>query len=226
MADNEIKKTAPKKKVAAKKKTALQAEKTAVSKKLKIYETEEYLKPAKSMERDLVKILPRNPFQAYVFWKFKPQHFEQVMRDFSAKDPSEIQFKLKIEYQSQNGKMESAWYDLAPMTKSYFCNFPSPVNQLRAYIYAHHFGRLKLFLEAGDGDLPPGVESFSLDGDWIHPKWVEFGWVRKTGSGDWKFSETFDPEKDGLFDPKNFPGSFDGSSRTSSRASSGNRVRG
>lgn len=216
MADKDIEKPVPKKKAAVKKKTASKKATAPVSTKIKIYENEDYLKPAQSTERDLVKILARNPFQAYVFWKIHPAHFEHVMQEFSATNPSEIQFKLKIEYVNQNGKSEVAWYDLAPMTKSYFCNFPSPVKQLRAYVYANFHGKLKLFLETGDGDLPPGVESFSLDGSWIHPNWIEYGWVKQTKLGDWKFTESFDPEKDGASNSALFSGGFDGSSRPSS----------
>jgi len=221
MADKEIKKTAPKKKAAAKKKVAVKVEPISVPTNVKIYEDPRYLRPAHSVDRDLVKILARNPFQAYVFWKIHPEHFKQVMNEFSTQEPSEIQFKLKIDYINQTGKAETSWYDLAPMTRSYFCNFASPVKQLRAYVYANFHGKLKLFLETGDGDLPPGVESFSLDGDWIHPKWIELGWVKQASSGEWKFTETFDPEKDGIYHPELFTGTFDGSSRTSSRASSG-----
>jgi|JI8StandDraft_1071087.scaffolds.fasta_scaffold00165_36 hypothetical protein len=225
MAEKEIKKTAPKKKTAAKKKTVVKVERDLTPTVTKIYEDPNYLRPAHSVDRDLVKILARNPFQAYVFWKIHPDHFNHVLKEMGANDPSEIQFKLKVDYINHIGKPETSWYDLAPMTRSYFCNFSSPVKQLRAYLYANYFGNLRLFLETGDGDLPPGVESFSLDGDWIHPRWIELGWVKKTTAGEWKFTDSFDPEKDGIYDPEIFSGSFDGSSITSSRMSSGNFIK-
>jgi hypothetical protein len=232
MIDKETGKAAPKKKIPAKKKaeTALtkseakpakaitSPKKPKESTHLKIYEDPEFLKPAKTTERDLVKILPRNPFQAFVFWKIHPDHFNHVLKEFSANDPGEIQLKLKLEYVNQNGKPDHTWYDLAPMTNSYFCNFSSPVRQMRAYLYANHFGKLKLFLETGDGDLPPGVESFSLDGSWIHPKWIEQGWVKQDKKGDWSFTDSFDPEGHGSLDPAFFSASFDGSSRPGSQS--------
>ncbi len=221
MVDSELNQQPAKKKTPAKKKVAVKKKATphAVD-SFKVFEDPTFLKPAQSMDRDLVKILARNPFQAYVFWKVHPGHFDRIRREFDATSEADIQLKLKLEYFNQNGKQEESWYDLAPMTKSYFCNFSAPVSRIRAFVYANYHGRLRLFLETADGDLPPGVESFHLDKEWIHPKWIEFGWVKEDKKGHWHFTDSYDSQGKSFFDEELFSAGFDGSSRTSSRASS------
>ncbi|MDZ4725733.1 MAG: hypothetical protein SH817_06230 [Leptospira sp.] len=225
MAEEDSKKASAKKKTLApkapaKKKAIAKVDELAITKPIKIFEDPKFTKPAHSTDRDIVKILARNPLEAFVFWKVHPEHFDQLVKDFSAGHTSEIQLKLKLEYINHAGKPETSWYDLAPMTKSYFCKFPGPVSQMRAYLYANHFGNLKLFLETGDGDLPPGIESYQLDGDWIHPKWIEDGLVVQSKKGEWLFSDSMDHTERVWNDLENQKLSYNGSSNPSSHSSS------
>jgi len=139
--------------------------------------------------RDLVKVLIRNPLEAYVFWELTEDTFRSVLQDFGNPEKHLVHLKLKVSHLEPSGKEVEDWYEIHPLSNSYYCKFTSPARSVRAEIFATYQGKLRLFLEARGGDLPPRSETLELDPHWIHPEWIAQGLVRQDPvSGSWSWT--------------------------------------
>ncbi|BDA79366.1 hypothetical protein LPTSP3_g22960 [Leptospira kobayashii] len=196
MADSDSKKPSPKKKATANKKTVptdpIEKIQTTLetSSGYLIYNDPKFLKPIPPVEKDLVKVLVRNPKEAFVFWNFDPTRFISLPKELGAPSMEQVHFKLRIQYKKESGFAED-WYDLSAFTSSYYCKWDIFVKEISASLFAFFGERSCFCLETKTGDLPKATESFLLDEEWIHPNWVESGWVKKNDSGHWVFSEAY-----------------------------------
>ncbi|TGN20183.1 hypothetical protein [Leptospira idonii] len=154
-----------------------------------IYSNPKFSQPIPSPDRDMIKVLLRNPNEVFVFWKGNAKHFDSLREELGASSSEEVHFKLKLQYLNLIGSRQEAWYDLKPFTESYYCKFTFPVREIEANLFAVFSGKMKLFLETKSGDLPPGVESLQLDENWIHPTWIETGWVKQNKEGHFYFTD-------------------------------------
>ncbi len=141
--------------------------------------------------RDLVKVFIRNPLEAYVYWEIAEASFQIVLDDFGNPEKHEIQLKLKLAYLTPNGKEKEEWYDVHPLSNSYYCKLHSPAKSVRAEVYASYKGKVRLFLETKGGDLPTGLETRELDPEWIHPEWVRMGLVKQVKDGGYVLTDEF-----------------------------------
>ncbi|TGN11748.1 hypothetical protein [Leptospira ilyithenensis] len=197
MADPDSKKPSPKKKTTAGKKTVstdpiekIQTTLKTTSPGYLIYNDPKFLKPIPPVEKDLVKVLVRNPKEAFVFWNFDPERFSSLPIELGAPSMEQVHFKLRVQYKKESGFAED-WHDLSAFTSSYYCKWDVSVKEINASLFAF-FGEKSFFcLETKTGDLPKATESFLLDEKWIHPNWAESGWIKKIDSGHWVFSETY-----------------------------------
>lgn len=158
---------------------------------LGIYDDTQFTRPASSPSKNLMKVLTRNPYEAFVLWKIDPKYFNQIQSDFGKPPESEIQMKLLLEYVDSEGKQESTWFEIPPLSKHYYCKFSSPKFKIRAKLFANRGADLRLALETGNQDLPPSSESNQLDEQWVHPVWRERGFAKQSKSGSWFYSESW-----------------------------------
>ena len=118
MADSDSKKPSPKKEAIAKKKTVPtdSIEKIQTTSETSpgylIYNDPKFLKPIPPVEKDLVKVLVRNPKEVFVFWNFDPARFISLPKELGASSMEEVRFKLRIQYKKESGFAED-WYDLS-----------------------------------------------------------------------------------------------------------------
>ncbi|WP_411822154.1 hypothetical protein [Leptospira sp. 'Mane'] len=197
MADPDSKKPAPKKKTTDNKKTIpsepivkQETPHRKTNQSTLIYNDPKFLKPIPPVEKDLVKVLVRNPREAFVFWNFDPKTIGSLPKELGAPSLDQIHFKLRIQYSKETIAKED-WYDLSAFTSSYYCKWDSPVNEIDASVFAFFGDRSFFCLEAKTGNLPGAFESFQLDEKWIHPNWIEWGWVKQSPSGHFVFSEDY-----------------------------------
>lgn len=154
----------------------------------KIYNDPKFNQHPETTGINLIKVLIRSPLEAYVFWKYSPETIHELVEGLFAPSASELQFRLRLTYKNQAGLEEETWYDLAPFTESYYCKFMFPVTEIEASIYGKFNDNQKQVLHSTGGDLPPGVESFRLDVNWIHPEWIERGFVSQNSAGEYFFN--------------------------------------
>lgn len=148
----------------------------------KIYEDPNLLKTPSFPEKDIIKILTRNPLEVFIFWNISPSTFEKSIHYFQA-DPNQIGLELQLEYNDDSGKPISTKIPIHPLSKNYFCRFPSPVKNLRATLYAICFGNYYILFNSHYVDLPSNKPSDIWDEAWIHPHWIEKGYFKKDASG-------------------------------------------
>lgn len=161
------------------------------SEKFQIYNTPGLQSHPTRSPRDLVKVLIRNPLEAFVYWEIGIETFERVLLDFGKPAVHEIQLKLKLAYHTPEDKEKEEWFDVHPLSNSYYCKLHSPAKSVRAEIYASFQGKVRLFLETKGGDLPTGGETRELDPEWIHPEWIRLGLVKKTKEGKMVLSDEY-----------------------------------
>ncbi|WP_083930026.1 hypothetical protein [Leptospira yanagawae] len=164
--------------------------KTLASKPLpKIYNDSKFTKHPTYPTNDLVKVLVRSPKEAFVFWKFSPTTLEKITNDLDVPSTNRLKFRLKVEYQNVFGSDRVEWYDLPPFTESYYLKFMFPVRNVQCKLYVSNGTKEIPSLHATGKDLPQGTESFRLDKEWIHPKWVEDGLVVESPGGKFYFRD-------------------------------------
>lgn len=155
----------------------------------KIYNDSNFTKHPTFPSMDLVKVLVRSPKEAFVFWKFSSETMERITKELESPNTEGLKFRLKVEYQNVFGSDRVEWMELLPFTESYYMKFMFPVRHVQCTIFVS-FGEKEIpTLHATGKDLPQGTESFRLDKEWIHPKWVEAGLVVESPGGEFYFRD-------------------------------------
>ncbi|MDF3819192.1 hypothetical protein P3G55_04745 [Leptospira sp. 96542] len=157
--------------------------------KSSIYNDSRWTKHPNFPTEDLMKVLIRNPKEVYVFWKWNPKTVESYANQTESKPMEGLRFRLRVQYKNLLGSEREVWYDLAPFTESYYVQFIFPVAEVEAAIFLCGPTKEQLCLHSKAGDLPPVNESFRLDKEWIHPRWIEQGLVAESSSGNYYFKE-------------------------------------
>lgn len=205
---SEEKKVGPKKKSAPKKKTSVAlAKKKSVNKAEKkvaektsppppltalksLYNDSKFTKHPEFPQEDLIRVLVRTPKEAFVFWKFSAKTIKNLLHDLETNSTDGLHFRLKVEYKNIFGSERTDFYDLAPYTESYYLKFMFPVRDIQTSILVSFDKKEISTLHSSGKDLPGGTESFRLDKEWIHPKWIEMGIVAKSvGSDEYYFKD-------------------------------------
>ncbi|XDD45191.1 hypothetical protein AB3N60_10730 [Leptospira sp. WS39.C2] len=155
----------------------------------KIYNDSNFTKHPNYPTEDLLKVLIRSPKEAFVFWKFSKHSLDQIAKELKTPNTDGLTFRLKVEYQNVFGSDRVEWYELLPFTESYYLKFMFPVRMLECSIFVSFQEKEIPSLHTRGKDLPQGTESFRLDKEWIHPKWIEEGLVSQSSSGEYYFLE-------------------------------------
>ncbi|TGL45952.1 hypothetical protein [Leptospira perdikensis] len=194
--DGPVKKSAPKKKkpsATATKKSSKTAAKKAVkpeeipspkSPLKSIYNDSKFTSHPEFPPEDLIRVLVRTPKEAFVFWKFSEKTMKSLLDELETTSTDGLHFRLKVEYKNIFGSERTEFYELAPYTESYYLKFMFPVRDIQTYILVSYHKKEISALHSSGKDLPGGTESFRLDKEWIHPKWIELGIVAKSMGND------------------------------------------
>lgn len=177
-----------------------------------IYNDSKFTKHPEFPREDLMRVLIRTPREAFVFWKFSPKTFQNLLNELESPSTEGLHFRLKVEYKNIFGSERTDFYDLAPFTESYYLKFMFPVKDIQTSIFVSYQKKEISTLHSRGKDLPGGTESFRLDKEWIHPEWIEMGLVAKSAGSDEYYFIDGDPsefyvnprkkeDKDGKSDP-------------------------
>ncbi|WCL50480.1 DUF4912 domain-containing protein [Leptospira sp. GIMC2001] len=152
-----------------------------------IYEDDHLQKPISNPNRDIIKILIRNPHEAFVFWNILPSTYARAVNFFHASE-DQIGLKIDIEYLSGQGKKQSQSIQLHPLSQSYLFRFDKPVTHLSANLSAIHEGIGFHLFDCAPVSLPRDESSDVWDEDWVNPEWVRTGILIKGQDGKYRFA--------------------------------------
>ncbi len=161
---------------------------TQKSKANRIYENPDFQKPLSYPPHDLIKILTRNPLEAYIFWNILPGTFQKCL-DYFQSQAEHIQLEIHLEYNSLEGDKQTRIIQIHPLSTNYYCQFPHPVNHLKAALFAMQNGRSYLLFHSAQVSLPAASVSMVWDENWAHPEWIEKGYLLKGADGRYYLKE-------------------------------------
>lgn len=184
--------TTPKAKKAAPKKKEIKKEakpKTNVVKsktRPRIYEDPNMENLPASIDKDIVKVLQRNPNEAFVFWEISKTTFEKVLLSLNAR-AEDVHIKLLVSF--KNAKVHMNEIKLPPFTNNWYLKFDFSAKNLSIEVcVVGPDGRFISILKSAFLNLPANSPSNEVDLDWLHEKWLSEGWM-KNEEGIWKIRE-------------------------------------
>lgn len=180
----------------------------------KIYEDEKFQKPLGSPITDIIKILTKNPWEAFIFWNINPDTFQKSLDHFQTSNES-VKMEICLDYNDISGVKKSIYIPIHPLSNNYYYKFESPAFNLKALIYANHNeGRFLLF-DSAQVSLPSEKASFQFDEQWINQEWIDSGIIKKDKDGNFIFNSNRSSNKEPILSKTKIIGS---SGNTSSRS--------
>jgi hypothetical protein len=170
--------SAPKKKTAAKSTSA----KVSSENKFSIYTDAKVQKPLYSPGKDMIKVLIRNPYEAYIFWNIMPDTYKKAI-DFFQKESTEMQLELRLEYSVNGGDKHVRNISLHPLSQNYFCRFLGPVYNLKAYLMVISEGKSYTLFNSSTVSLPEDKPVDYWDEHWVNPEWIAQGFLVRGRDG-------------------------------------------
>jgi hypothetical protein len=226
LAKKTVKKKTARAKVVKKKAVKKTVKKALVSKEISfsVYTDESLQMPLKHPKKDIIKILSRNPWEAYIFWNLMPVTFQKAL-DYFQRESSTVGLELALEYHSMDGKIHVQRVSIHPLSQNYYCRFPGAVSNFKATLYAVSGGRSYLLFDTNPIDLPEDKPSEIWDEEWVHPEWVKTGILVRGKDGKYRLAQGhFSSELEGGLIQSDGSSGFMGSSgRVGSSGSSSSR---
>ena len=140
-------------------------------------------------DRDIVKILVRNPIEAFAFWGISSKTFQNV-QSFLKTSMEEVFLKLHIKFFDEHSHFRENIITLPPYTDNWLMRFESPPHNLQVELVAlNNHGNYMSILTSAQVILPKNRPSIHVDKIWVSPKWISEGAVTETQSGDWVLSK-------------------------------------
>jgi hypothetical protein len=155
----------------------------------KIYEEESFQKPLSNLNFDIIKILTKNPWEAYIFWNININTYQKCVDHFQVTSEN-IQLEICLDYSDENGNKKTISIPIHPLSNNYYCKFENPVANLKALIYANYSDRKYLLFDSAQVSLPMDHPSFSFDEQWINQEWIEQGLIAKDANGNFIFQSS------------------------------------
>ncbi len=129
--------------------------------------------------RDIIKVLTKNPKEVYIFWGISEESFGKIKVFFNV-SLEDIRYKLHVRFSDENKHSHFMEVYLPPFTVSYLVKFDYPVKNLRVEIIAYSSaGTTYSFLHSAHINMPINKPSQYVHKEWIHPKWVQEGYIEK-----------------------------------------------
>lgn len=128
-------------------------------------------------DRDIIKVLTKNPKEVMVLWGISLESFQKIKNFFQC-DESKIHYKLYIRYVGEDKNTYFQKIYLPPFSSSYVVKFLNPVRNLRVEVLSYNEnGQIYSLMHSAHINLPTHKPSLKVHKDWINPKWVEEGLV-------------------------------------------------
>ncbi|MCB1160070.1 MAG: DUF4912 domain-containing protein, partial [Leptospiraceae bacterium] len=120
--------------------------------------------------RDVVKILVKNPTEAYCFWSMSKITLDKIQKSLNSK-LEEVALKLNVSYEKKGTSVEEV-IDLPPFTNNWTLNFDaSPKNLQVQLLVFNKRGEHLILLNSAIISLPEPRPSDIIDSDWTNSEW-------------------------------------------------------
>ncbi|MCX7999510.1 MAG: DUF4912 domain-containing protein [Leptospiraceae bacterium] len=126
-------------------------------------------------DRDIIKILTKNPKEVFIFWGISQSTLQKIREFFGEKD--NLDFKLYLRYQDEKKNPYFQEILLPPFTTSYVVKFLEPVFNLRAEVLAYCERGEYSLMHSAHVNMPVNKPSLLVHKDWINPKWIKEGFL-------------------------------------------------
>lgn len=156
----------------------------------KIYEDQTLYKLPTHYDRDIVKILIRNPLEAFVFWGISSKSLKFI-QSYLRCNLEEIFLKLHIKFWDDHKHQHENIIDLPPFTDNWLIRFDTPPHHLKVELVVfNQSGDYIILLHSAFITLPKNRPSYKVDKAWVNPGWVTEGHVSETKEGELVYTGT------------------------------------
>lgn len=170
------------------KKEAVRSGETHTVSKFSIYLDEKIQQPLRTPGKDIIKILTRNPYEAYIFWNVLPGTYDKALQFFQ-QESTHVGLEILLEYSLPDGNQHSQRISVHPLSQNYFCRFLGHVSHLKVSLFAVSVDRSYMLFNSSPVDLPEDKPSNEWDEAWIHPEWLAQGFFTKGEDGKYRLRE-------------------------------------
>lgn len=124
----------------------------------------------KFYDRDLLKVLVRNPYEIYFLWEYSQKTLQKI-QNYQNQFNTPPKCILKVFFK-ERGIRKTSELELPPFSHSYYLRFASPVKEVRGEILYSFRDIVIPIFESAQGFVPSASESFEIHPEWIHPVWT------------------------------------------------------
>lgn len=132
-------------------------------------------------DRDIIKILTKNPKEVFIFWGVASSTLQKI-REFFGSD-QDLDFKLYLRYHDDHKHVHFQEILLPPFTTSYVVKFLEPVYSLRVEVLAYNYKGEYSLMHSAHVNMPSNKPSVRVHREWINPRWFKEG-VLSQAEGD------------------------------------------
>ncbi len=126
-------------------------------------------------DRDIIKILTKNPKEVFIFWGISQSTLQKIKEFFG--EQTTLDYKLYLRYNDENKHHYFQEILLAPFTTSYVVKFLEPVFNLRVEVLAYCERGEYSLMHSAHVNMPINKPSPYVHKDWINPKWIKEGFL-------------------------------------------------
>lgn len=183
-------------------------------KKKRIYEDKSLEELPEQYDRDVAKVMIRNPLEAYAFWSVSQQSLNKIKKDLKIEN-EEVHYRLLVSFKDKSSEeLQYKEIELPPKTDNWIIGFDIPPLSLKIELSVYtESGKSMVLFQSATVTAPEPTPSEQLHHEWISPNWnpafhAEDSQPADSDSeGDSTKPLPSDHEQYDPYDPKNFPGS-------------------
>ncbi|MCB1190858.1 MAG: DUF4912 domain-containing protein [Leptospiraceae bacterium] len=163
----------------------IEMEQKATNKRSRIYQDLVFNYLPDYYNRDILKILIKNPKEAFAFWGISSGSFESIKKALNT-DLNDVYLKLILYYTNTEKHHIDKVIDLPPFTNNFLIKFDEPIKNLKAEIAAYNkYGQYYVLLQSALINMPSSRPSMEFHKDWISERWLNEGLLEEQ-EGEWK----------------------------------------
>lgn len=132
-------------------------------------------------DRDILKVLIRNPREAFAFWAVSTETLKNMMTELKATQ-EEIHYKLIVQYNREDKHLVEFEVLLEPFTSTYLIKFQERIHNLKVEFSGFtKNGEYFVLFHSSILTLPPNQPSNKVSKEWLNPNWYhELGLVEES----------------------------------------------
>jgi hypothetical protein len=126
-------------------------------------------------DRDIVKVLTKNPREVFIFWGISSASFAKIIKELDS-NRENIRLQLIVNFNIEKRHAQQI-INLPPFTNSWILRFDTPVRNFQAELaaYSVHTGAVYTLLHSAVINMPSSKPSVLVHKEWINDNWKKPG---------------------------------------------------